>query len=40
MPKILRFQEPFRYEALSYRGLDKIQVFVVDESTDSYDYFG
>ena len=40
MPKILRFQEPFRYEALSYRGLDKIQVFVVDESSDSYDYFG
>ena len=40
MAKILRFQEPLRFEPVSYRGLDTIPVFIQDDSPTSYDYFG
>jgi hypothetical protein len=40
MAKILRFQEPLRFEPVSYRGLDTIPVFIQDDSPISYDYFG
>jgi hypothetical protein len=40
MAKILRFQEPLRFEPVSYRSLDNIPVFIQDDSATSYDYFG
>ena len=40
MAKILRFQEPLRFEPVSYRSLDNLPVFIQDDSATSYDYFG
>ncbi len=39
MAKILRFQEPLRFEPFTYRGLDQLPVFIHEEGR-SFDYFG
>ena len=40
MATITRFKEPLKFEPLEYRGLDTLDVFIEDGSSDSFDYFG
>jgi len=40
MAKILRFDEPSEFTPLTYRGLDTLPVYIVEEGGTSYDYFG